>query len=106
NIEHHITVVGKELDGLLLAVFEHPELALLQLAGQLFLFVAHREIYRHQVHFAAKHVWRFVGGGVRWVLRWKTWVADEPRQDQGAEEKQGYSLPHTTPPCGDPGVCF
>ena len=35
NVEHHIAMVGKEFDGLLLPIFEHPEFSLVKLAGWL-----------------------------------------------------------------------
>ncbi len=52
NIEDHVTMVGKELDGLLPAIFVDPELALLQLAGQAFLVIADGEVHRDQIYLA------------------------------------------------------
>src|ERR1700736_1376154 len=41
NVEHHIAVVGKEFNGLLLPIFEHTEFTLVKLAGYLLPVIAH-----------------------------------------------------------------
>src|SRR3984957_1585019 len=45
NVEHHVALVGKESNGLLLPSFEHPKFSPVKLARELLLVIAHGEVY-------------------------------------------------------------
>ncbi len=54
DVENDVAVVGKELDGLLPAVFKDAEVILPKLAGQMLLLIANREVNGNQVNLAVK----------------------------------------------------
>src|SRR5580704_1940802 len=72
DVEDYVRVVGKEFDGLRLAVFGDTETLLAEIADQAFLVVAHGEVDGDQVYLALEVT--SIGAFILRTLVWRAFV--------------------------------
>src|SRR5215470_13773642 len=62
DVQFHVSMVGKEFDGLLPTILEDVKFLLVELAGQVLLVIAHGEVERDQVNILLEDILLIVAG--------------------------------------------